>query len=112
MSATPITKSQRYINPGVTKIVFTDTVLDKNSPLRTEINAGTDLTREVQNADGWVTESENVETPGFDVLDLVSLEFHQEGIYAEVYAHDPAHDKGWRFSTGDFAATHRVCIRI
>jgi hypothetical protein len=66
MPATPITQSQRYINPGVTKIVFSDTVLDKNNPLRTEIDAGTDLTREVQNAEGWNVESNNVETPDLD----------------------------------------------
>lgn len=66
MSATPITASQRYINPGVTKIVFADAVADKNTPTRSEINAGTDLTREVQGADGWTTESEQVETKDLD----------------------------------------------
>lgn len=66
MAATPITASKRYINPGVTKIVWADDVADKNSPTRSEINAGTDVTREVQNADGWVTESDNVETPDLD----------------------------------------------
>lgn len=66
MAATPITKSQRYINPGVTKIVWADTVADKTAPLRAEIDAGTDLTREVQAAEGWNVESENVETPDLD----------------------------------------------
>lgn len=66
MAATPITQSQRYINPGVTKIVFADTVTDKTAPLRAEIDAGTDLTREVQAAEGWNVESNNVETPDLD----------------------------------------------
>ncbi|WP_433225609.1 hypothetical protein [Actinomadura formosensis] len=66
MSATPITASSRYINPGVTKIVFATAVANKSAPTRGEINAGTDVTREVQNADGWVTESKNVDTPDLD----------------------------------------------
>lgn len=66
MAATPITQSSRYINPGVTKIVFADTVADKDSPLRAEIDGGTDLTREVQAAEGWNVESNNVETPDLD----------------------------------------------
>jgi hypothetical protein len=66
MPATPITQSARYINPGVTKIVYAAVVANKNAPTRAEINAGTDLTREVQNAEGWEVESNNVETPDLD----------------------------------------------
>lgn len=49
---------------------------------------------------------------GFEPTEVASLEFHPEGIYAEVYAHDPARERGWRYAVGDEAAKHRVCIRI
>ena len=62
---------------------------------------------------------ELAEALGFDLRDMVSLEFHPEAIYAEVYADrdadrpDRKPGRGaFRFAVGDFAATHRVCIRI
>lgn len=49
---------------------------------------------------------------GFEPNEVATLEFHHDGVYAEVYAHDPTREKGWRYAVGDEAATHRVCIRI
>ncbi|WP_433225611.1 hypothetical protein [Actinomadura formosensis] len=61
--------------------------------------------------------AELAQSLGFQVRDLVSLEFHPEAIYAEVFAHHPGKERGadgraWRYAVGDEAATHRVCIRI
>lgn len=66
MAATPITQSSRYINPGVTKWIFCTTVASKAAPSRAEINAGTDLTREIAANEGWLTTSEQVATPDAD----------------------------------------------
>ena len=53
MSATPITASVRYYRQGVSKVVFAPTLADYHSPTRSEINAGTDLSDEVNAANGW-----------------------------------------------------------
>ena len=66
MAATPITASARYINPATTKVYFCSTISNKNSPTRSELNAGTDLSREIQAIEGFLTASEQVETPDLD----------------------------------------------
>lgn len=66
MAATPITQSTRYINPATSKVYFCTTISDKSAPTRSELNAGTDLTREIQSVEGWMTTSENVATPDMD----------------------------------------------
>jgi hypothetical protein len=63
MVATPIASSTRYINPATTKIYFVSSIANKNSPTRTELNLGTDLSGEVNAIDGWKTSSDQVETP-------------------------------------------------
>jgi hypothetical protein len=63
MAAPNITASTRYIHPGVTRVVFTSTVSNINAPSRAEINAGTDLSNEVAEADGWEVSSNNVDAP-------------------------------------------------
>lgn len=63
MAATDITASTRYINKGVTKFIWVDTVADTSAPTRSEINAGTDLSNEIMEIEGWLVESESVETP-------------------------------------------------
>lgn len=66
MAATPITQSTRYINPGTSKYYFCATISSKAAPTRIELNAGTDLTREVSAIEGWMTSSEQVNTPDAD----------------------------------------------
>lgn len=63
MTATNISASTRYINKGVTKFVWVDTISSISAPTRSEINAGTDLSNEIMEIDGWLVESESVETP-------------------------------------------------
>lgn len=63
MPATNISASTRYINKGVTRFIWVDTVADISAPTRSEINAGTDLSPQIMEIDGWVVESESVETP-------------------------------------------------
>lgn len=63
MSATAISASTRYINKGVTRFVFCTAVSDITAPTRSEIDAGTDLSTQIMDLDGWKVESANVETP-------------------------------------------------
>lgn len=65
MAATPIASTTRYINPGVTKIYFCaeGVISDKSAPTREELDAGTDITAEVNAIDGFTVTGDDVETP-------------------------------------------------
>jgi hypothetical protein len=65
MPATQITKSVRFIQPGVTTVLFVPTAVDYKAMLRTELDAGTDLTKELASPSGWTTTSNSVDTPDF-----------------------------------------------
>lgn len=61
--ATPINASTRYYRRGVTKVLWVPTIANKNSPTRTELDAGTALEAETGAMSGWQTTSETVATP-------------------------------------------------
>lgn len=63
MAATPIIASGRYYARGLTKIYYCLTIVSIASPTRAEMNAGTDLSREVAEVNGWDITSEEIETP-------------------------------------------------
>jgi hypothetical protein len=63
MAATPITESTRYYRRGTTKVIWVPTIAAKASPTRVELDAGTDLSLEVGEVDGWQVTSEVTETP-------------------------------------------------
>jgi len=63
MPATPLNQATRYSALSGLQIVYVPTVADVNNPLRSEINAGTDLTGEVMEWEGFTTTSETIETP-------------------------------------------------
>ncbi|WP_017585481.1 phage tail tube protein [Nocardiopsis ganjiahuensis] len=60
MPASPIDVTDKFINAGVTTILFAPTIEDVQEPLRAELDAGTDLTREVIGSSGWTVSSANV----------------------------------------------------
>ncbi len=66
MAAPAISASTRYINPGTTKIYWVVTIANKAAPTRGELNAGTDLTSQLQSNDGWLVTSDQVEAPDMD----------------------------------------------
>lgn len=66
MSATPIALPVQYINAGSSKVLFCPTIASASSPTRSEINAGTDLTRAIADSSGWQVESDQVESPNLD----------------------------------------------
>ncbi|MFE7347524.1 hypothetical protein [Streptomyces fimicarius] len=61
--ATPIQASTRYYRRGVTRVLWVPTIAVKNTPTRTELNAGTALEAETGAMAGWQTTSETVPTP-------------------------------------------------
>lgn len=64
--ATPqITASTRYFDVGTTKVYFLPACADIQSPTRSEMNAGTDLSREIAEIDGWSVSSNQIQTPDF-----------------------------------------------
>lgn len=66
MPATQIVKSSRYFSPGTTRIYFCVSIANKSAPTRAELDAGTDLTREVAEVDGWNVSSGSIDTPDYN----------------------------------------------
>lgn len=66
MVATPIAAPAEYINPGTSKIYVLFALANVASPTRSELNAGTDLTRALADSSGWKVESDQVEAPNMD----------------------------------------------
>lgn len=63
MVATPITATSRYIPPGTTRYYFVASIANKNSPTRSELDAGSDLTAEISAISGFATTSDQADTP-------------------------------------------------
>ncbi|MGW1000479.1 phage tail tube protein [Streptomyces sp. NPDC002520] len=63
MPATPISATTRYIPPGTTRYYWVASISNYLSPTRTELNAGSDLTAEVQAVSGFATNSDQQDTP-------------------------------------------------
>jgi len=63
MAATPIASVDRYYTKGTLKWYWVPTIADKSAPSRAELNAGTDLTGEVAECDGWAVSSNFVDAP-------------------------------------------------
>lgn len=65
MPATPMAPTKRYFRPGITVIYWVETIVDKSAPTRLELDAGTDLSAEVAEIEGFQVTSETLETPDF-----------------------------------------------
>lgn len=63
MAATPIATVSRFFPTGTTKYVFCATIANKNAPQRAEIDAGTDLSGEIAEVEGWQVTSELIDVP-------------------------------------------------
>lgn len=63
MAAPDITPATRYINVGITVVLWVPTMSDYNNPTRGELDAGTNLAGENSDSSGWKTSSDFVETP-------------------------------------------------
>lgn len=63
MSATNIAAAERFFAPSVSRIIFTASVSDITNVTRSEINAGTDLSNEIVELDGWAVNAALLDAP-------------------------------------------------
>jgi hypothetical protein len=131
MPATPIAATTRFYGPGTTKIVFVATttvtdagppevlgLVDYTSPTRAEIDAGTELSNEVEELSGFVVAANILDMPdwgstfvsklpGRTQADDSSLTFYQDITGADVRALLPFGTDGWLLfmDGGDVAAS-------
>ncbi|PXY33553.1 hypothetical protein BAY59_10750 [Prauserella coralliicola] len=63
MPTPALSTSTRYFDPGVTKCYFVPTIVDQDAPTRIELDAGTDLTKEIADLSGWVVAGAQINTP-------------------------------------------------
>ncbi|MGI5232860.1 hypothetical protein [Actinoallomurus sp. CA-142502] len=95
MAATPLATTDRFYAKKVTKIVFAATVANKNSPTRSEINAGKELSGQCSEVNGFNTTSNLIDTPdyGSDFTGKIpgdvqaadsSLKFYQDRATADI----------------------------
>lgn len=63
MAATPIAAETRYFNPETSQLYWVPAIADKTAPTRSELNAGTDVSRAVADVNGWMVSSEMIDVP-------------------------------------------------
>ncbi|MGQ4513698.1 phage tail tube protein [Streptomyces sp. DW26H14] len=63
MTATPIQQATRYFAPGISKVLWVPTIANPSAPTRAELDAGTDLSGEVNAIDGWTVTADTADTP-------------------------------------------------
>jgi len=63
MPATPLTPTTRYFPPGVRKIYWVPAISNYSAPTRAELNAGTDLSAEIETMNGWSLQGATVDVP-------------------------------------------------
>jgi hypothetical protein len=63
MPATPLTPTSRYLAVGQRKVYWVPTIANTAAPTRAELNAGTDLSAELQAATGWSLQGSTLDTP-------------------------------------------------
>lgn len=95
MPATGIQRSTRFYTVGTTRCLFLPTIADTDlEPTRSEINAGTDLTAEIAEFEGWSTSSETIDTPDMvsrfvsSIAGAITAEDSSISFYADVDGDD------------------------
>lgn len=63
MPATPITPATRFFRPGITKVIWVVSIANILAVTRGEINAGTDLSKDVADISGWMVSGAKIDTP-------------------------------------------------
>lgn len=88
MVATPITPASRFFRPGVTKCYWVVSVANIAAPTRSELNAGSDLSKDILDISGWMVSGQAISTPdlnsrfvgnipGLTSADESSISFYQ-----------------------------------
>lgn len=65
MSAPPFSAATRFLDAGTSRIYWVQTIASTSAPTRSELNAGTDVTGEVAEIEGFALESELNGTTAF-----------------------------------------------
>lgn len=63
MAPPPLNPTNRYFPPGIRKVYWLPATANYNAPTRAEINAGVDLSQEIDTMSGWSVTSSPVEVP-------------------------------------------------
>lgn len=63
MVATPITPASRFFRPGTTKVYWVVSISNIASPSRSELNAGSDLSKDIADISGWLVSGQKIDTP-------------------------------------------------
>ena len=63
MPAPPLIPSTRYFPPGIRAMVWVVTIANYLVPTRAEINAGTDLSAQIETVNGWSLQGAMVDVP-------------------------------------------------
>lgn len=63
MPATPITPATRFFRPGTTKVYWVVSISSISAPTRGELNAGSDLSKDVADIQGWMVSGQKIDTP-------------------------------------------------
>lgn len=63
MVATAITPASRFFRPGVTKAYWVVSISNKLAPTRPELNAGSDLSKDIADIAGWMVSGQKIDTP-------------------------------------------------
>ncbi|MCW2767776.1 MAG: hypothetical protein JWO11_3735 [Nocardioides sp.] len=63
MAATPITPASRFFRPGTTKVYWVVSISNYLLPTRLELNAGSDLSKDVADISGWMVSGAKIDTP-------------------------------------------------
>lgn len=68
MATTPLPSSVRYFDVGTTVVYWLPSCADITTPTRAEMNAGTDVTGEVADFDGFAVTGDEIEVPDLKKL--------------------------------------------
>lgn len=63
MPTPKLTPATRYWARGVTKVYIVPTIADLTAPTRAELDAGTDITGDLADFEGWTTSSGEIDGP-------------------------------------------------
>jgi hypothetical protein len=63
MAATPITPASRFFRPGITKCYWVPSISNIAAPTRSELNAGSDLSKDIADISGWMVSGQKIDTP-------------------------------------------------
>lgn len=63
MAATPITPASRFFRPGITKCYWVPSIANLSAPTRSELNAGTDVSKDIADIQGWMVSGQKIDTP-------------------------------------------------